>query len=276
MRLGRAIIEYDHARGKLPAVGDSARLPRPLISWRVLVLPYADHDHIYYRYNGREAWNGATNYPVVRDLGIELYQSTFRHEGVATSCFAIVGSETAWGDGTRKSLDEVTDDKSSTLLLIQDFGRGVHWAEPKDLTFDEAIDLLTTEPAPNNLDGHRANDGYFYKPRYFRYAVTCNGNPITIPLPLSHHAAVALLTANGNEPFEVESLWRASTPQLDYARVWAFSVFVVLALLPAEAGLRPWILPRIVGGRSPGGHPEPSEGESPGKTASSYPDKTDS
>jgi hypothetical protein len=140
-------------------------------------------------------------------------------------------------------MKEVTDGLNNTILLIEAIGRGVHWAEPKDLTFDEAVDVLTTDPDPDGHKSHRIDNGYFYKPHYGRYVAMCDGYVTRLPIPLSRHAAVALLTANGNETLELKSLWRISAPELDYARVWAFSVFVVLALLPAVPGLRPWIWP---------------------------------
>jgi hypothetical protein len=132
---------------------------------------------------------------------------------------------------------------SNTILLIEADNRGVHWAEPKDLAFDEAVDLLSTPLPDTATDGHPVIRGYFYKTSFVRNVATCDGSARALRVPIPREDAIALLTASGGDSIDFDLIERHSTPLLDYARVWVFSVFVVLALLPAVPGLRPWIWP---------------------------------
>ena len=277
-QLQYGIQNVEEVKGYLPLAAQPRGVNGDLQSWRVTVLPFIENTFGFLtNFSVDEPWNGPNNARYLAKVSPwYLAECPAHRQSPATDYFAITGPQTAWGDGDTRTYDDVTDGLSNTILLIEASGRGVHWAEPKDLSFDEAVDLLSTPIPADDSEGHLAVRGYFVKPSYVRNVAMCEGRARSLHVPIPREDAIALLTASGGESVDTGLVERYSTPQLDYARVWAFSVFMVLAMLPAFPRLRPWIWPMGAGERSSGDQSEPSESEFSGKTASSSPDKTDS
>jgi hypothetical protein len=130
-----------------------------------------------------------------------------------------------------RSLGEFRDGAENTILLIESHGPGVHWAEPRDLTFDEAVNLLS-QPFKSH-DGHEVSNGFFHKPSVGRHVSFADGSVAFMIAPVSRTLAEALLTVDGGEQIELSEFDKATKPQLDYARCYGFGVLVALSLLPA-------------------------------------------
>jgi uncharacterized damage-inducible protein DinB len=55
---------------------------------------------------------------------------------VTTNYLAVVGDNTLWPGATRRTSAEVTDDHSTTIMLVENVGENIHWMEPRDLGAD--------------------------------------------------------------------------------------------------------------------------------------------
>jgi prepilin-type processing-associated H-X9-DG protein len=108
------------------------------------------------------------------------------------------------------------------------------WFEPRDLTFDEAVGLLTTTPRWEEGDGHYVAHGLLTKPSITRNVAFADGSVRSLRMPLPRELAVALLTAHGGEQISNKLLDKLSRPQFNYERCYAFAAFVVLACLPGR------------------------------------------
>jgi hypothetical protein len=132
-------------------------------------------------------------------------------------------------------LSEITDPKSETILLIEATNRGVPWAKPGDLTFDEAVQILTGE-VEWALHPEGPNREFFY--RTLHKAVPginiamVDGSVHFLARPLPRDVAIALLTVDGGERVLETQLDEHTEPQLDWPKVYGLCVFVFLSLSP--------------------------------------------
>lgn len=232
-QLAFGIHNYESHNGALPPVALRDAAGTPLHSWRTLVLPYLDMQVLYGKFDLHLPWNDPANATAAR-TPLELQQCPSDHgQGAATSYFAVVGPQTAWpADGMRR-MDEITDGTSDTILLMEAPGRGVDWAEPRDLSFDEAVSILTDETPL--AGGHILNVRGLYLPRRSILVAYADGSTGALWLPLSKELATALLTVDGGEAVDKADLREAPPRKLNVAFLWGLLAFVALALWPGVA-----------------------------------------
>ena len=128
----------------------------------------------------------------------------------------------------------ISDGTSKTIMLIEASGFGVHWMEPRDLSMDEAIELLTTKPQSGHI---HASHGFLTTTYYetSRHVAFCDGYVTYLGQIKDPAVARALLTANGGEeiPADLEERYApASRTVINWGRVWGLGVFAALSLLP--------------------------------------------
>jgi hypothetical protein len=226
-------------RGRLPAAIERDAKGNAIHSWRTKILPLLDHHAIYDRYRRDEPWNGPNNAPLFA-ARLEVFicpsDETATLPAPQTNYFAVNGQQTAWPDGEGLPLDEITDGANETILLIEAAGRSIAWAEPRDLTFDEAIELLTAPGKSPVSHTHISGAGFLekgYGDNVEAIQVAfASGTVRALLLPISRQLAVALLTASAGDHVDLSELDRATLPQLDYGKIYAFVIFLVLAMLP--------------------------------------------
>jgi hypothetical protein len=233
--LAAALLPYASDNGSLPPSYTSDPNGNKLHSWRTLILPRMERADLYEKFDLVKPWDDSANRPVVSgQVDYLMCPDDSQSFGTAnTSYFAITGEHTAWPAGRGRKMSEITDPKSCTILCIEAHEKGISWGQPDDLSFDEAVQILTSE------DGgvHFAwGYGFFYMPvadesRWINVAMA-NGDVRLLHLPLPKDLAIALLTVDGGEDDVEHRLEYYSGPQLDSAKIYAFCVFVFLSLLP--------------------------------------------
>lgn len=223
-------------------IGDESG--KPLHSWRVSILPHLEQQSLYDKYDWTEPWDGPNNQSV--SVAIDAF-TCYSDPSAAvnlsrTNYFAIVGSDTAWPNERGLSIVEITDGPQNTILLLEAFGLDVPWNEPRDLSFDEAVDLLTGRTPARLAHHHHDNPGYFYlkPPQTSRgvHAAFAGGSVRFLPVPLPREMAAAMLTANADDHFDWDEFERLTAPQLDYAKIYATIAFAIVALWPARRAFR--------------------------------------
>src|SRR5262245_46349573 len=230
-QLGLAILAYDASYGKLPPPFFTDDVGSPLLSWRALILPYIERRDMFDTVEWTEAWDSAKN-SKWSSAGLEIYRCpSDAAQGATTNYFAVVDPRTAWPPTGVRTMSGFKDGREQTILLIEARGRKVAWAEPRDLSFEEAVDLLST-PIESD-DGHRIHHGFFYKPTIGRNVLFADGRAQLISVSMDRDLAEALLTMNGSDSIDLRTLRQATEPQLDYAKCYAFGIFIILSLLPA-------------------------------------------
>jgi hypothetical protein len=140
-----ALHNLHDANNELPPAAICDRAGRPLLSWRVAILPYIEQEALYKQFKIEEPWDSPHNKTLIEKMPL-----TFTVEGKSagpsgtTHYQAIVGPGTAWevqpqlgGPFGRRGLrlPAFTDGTSMTIMLAE-AADPVVWSKPEDVTFD--------------------------------------------------------------------------------------------------------------------------------------------
>jgi hypothetical protein len=140
-----AIDAYTIEHGHFPPPYLTDDAGKPMHSWRVLILPYLGETTLYERYDFNKAWDhpdnlrlGAAMPSVYRCPGDERYRSDD-----TTSYAAVVGDESVWPPSGTRTVGEVTDGMSKTILIVELPDARMHWMAPADPTFDSMLESIS-------------------------------------------------------------------------------------------------------------------------------------
>jgi hypothetical protein len=153
-QIGLALHNYHKANGHFPMANVVDQNGKPLLSWRVEILSLMDHGFFYNSYarlydsmKKDEPWNSQHNVKVLGQFSISEYNcpsDTHENYYVMANYIAIIGPGTAWREDGPMKLSDLPDGGSHTVMLVEVANSGVHWAEPRDLTVDEALERMKT------------------------------------------------------------------------------------------------------------------------------------
>lgn len=190
-----AVANYEEANGHFPPAYIPGPDGTPWHSWRVLLLPYIEHQDLYEQYSFEEPWNGPNNIQLLARMP-RLYEfHNARDRGQTfTNYLAVVGPETAWPGVEGLQRANLLDDPGDTILIVENRGLEIPWTEPRDLNFailpmevdhPHGISSWYKEPAIAMIDGSL-------------YRLRATTQPETLR---------ALLTTRGQEPLTYGKGW---------------------------------------------------------------------
>jgi hypothetical protein len=136
MSLG--ILNYESAKKTLPNQAICDKDGKPLLSWRVEILPYLDQQELYNQFHLDEPWDSEHNRALIPQMPQVYANPNAKVTDGTTNYLAVVGKECVF-DGTNKAvgLRNVTDGTSMTIAIVEaDADKAVDWTKPDDLHFD--------------------------------------------------------------------------------------------------------------------------------------------
>lgn len=146
--IGLGLLNYHEKHAHFPPLAITGGSGQPLRSWRVEVLPFLEYDALYGQIDKDQAWDSQRNRTVFEqspnDTPFTAFGHSHRPGDSSTHYMAVVGPGTAWRSDRPVQLSELPDGGSHTVVLVEVADSGVHWAAPRDLTVDEALDGLKT------------------------------------------------------------------------------------------------------------------------------------
>jgi hypothetical protein len=157
-KLGLAIYKYEAENQHLPPPALCGPAGEPLLSWRVLVLPYLGEDEkrLYDEFRLDEPWDSPHNLRLLpRMPKLFVHPRKGGRQTWGTYFQLIVGKGAAFEMGQWHTLHDIdkADGLSSTIFMVE-AANPVPWTKPEDLTFD--VDgpppLLGKSPGPRGFE----------------------------------------------------------------------------------------------------------------------------
>ncbi len=120
-----------------PAITDKDG--KPLLSWRVAILPYIEQQELYNRFKLDEPWDSPHNKALIKEMpATYLCPSRGNPEPGTTTYRSFVGPGAFFEEGKAIGIADIIDGTSNTLMVVES-EEAVLWTKPDDLTFDPAM-----------------------------------------------------------------------------------------------------------------------------------------
>ena len=226
---------YHDANGRFPPAYVAGPDGTPWHSWRVLILPYVEQKPLYDQYDFGEPWNGPNNRKLAgkRPRGYGCPSDPGQLGSPTTNYAAVVGARAAWAGSEPRKLDDFRD-PGSTILFVEAAGSGIHWMEPRDLSFDEARTGVHP-PGPGRIASHHVIDhGYFYHDEPGANVAIADGSIRVLPQRIPEATLTALLMIDADEPIDLDrlpTLLPEFRPRPYWSRIFAPIVLIVSYLI---------------------------------------------
>jgi hypothetical protein len=168
--IGQAMHAYHAEHGHLPPAALRDKQGRPLLSWRVLLLPYLEQRDLFKKFRLDEPWDSRHNLPLLNQIP-RIYNPLIGIQGgeINTTFFQVfVGKGTPFeGEGLTLAKIEEADGCANTILVVE-AEVAVPWTKPEDLTF------RVDQPLPPLGDSYKKE--YYINPKGRYLALFADGS----------------------------------------------------------------------------------------------------
>lgn len=136
-----AFHNYHDANGTFPAhaIYDKDG-KKPLLSWRVAILPYIEQDALYKKFKLDEPWDSEHNKKLL-DVVPSIYLPPAKQKGTQTFYQVFTGPNTVFNGNKKLKVTDITDGTSNTLMAVE-AKNSVPWTKPDDVTLPKDKDKL--------------------------------------------------------------------------------------------------------------------------------------
>ena len=182
--IAQGLLAYHEENQALPPAFVTQKEDLPNYSWRIAILPYIEWDQLtavskQYRYD--ESWDGPTNRTLPLPYNNANRENLFHCSAdpspvYETSYLAVIGPNTAFPGATSIGLKDIPNTvvevppldpinaahypnmksqpvysggASNTILFVESHNTGIHWMEPRDMPFADAIKPVNSANPPS-------------------------------------------------------------------------------------------------------------------------------
>lgn len=135
--------------GRFPPAAVYSKDGRPLLSWRVLLLPFLEEDTLYRKFKLDEPWDSPHNLALLSPMPSIFHIPTEEETSevdVATGetrtvCQVFTGKGTAFETRDGPHFRNDFPNGTSNTILIVHAGKAVPWTKPEDLIYEDGMPL---------------------------------------------------------------------------------------------------------------------------------------
>jgi hypothetical protein len=139
-----AMHAFHDVHGYFPPPAIYGKDGKPILSWRVAVLPQLNETDLYKEFHLDEPWDGPHNKTLLAKMP-KVYRISGAGDATSTFYQVLVGKSTVFeirkaANGSAPQGIRMGDiyDGSNTTLLVVEAGASVPWTKPEDLPFPES------------------------------------------------------------------------------------------------------------------------------------------
>ncbi|MFM7564384.1 MAG: DUF1559 domain-containing protein [Planctomycetota bacterium] len=130
-----AILNYHDAMNRLPGQAITDTAGKPLLSWRVAILPYLDEGQLYSEFHLDEPWDSEHNLKLL-DRMPQVYRNAAIDLGNQTVYLAVTGKGTGFEAGKKIGIRDILDGTSYAIGIVEASpASAVPWTKPEDWTY---------------------------------------------------------------------------------------------------------------------------------------------
>ncbi|WP_254508759.1 DUF1559 family PulG-like putative transporter [Anatilimnocola floriformis] len=185
-QIALAMHNYADANGKFPGAASLSKDGKPLLSWRVHILPFVEQEALFKEFHLDEPWDSEHNRKLIPFMP-EIYLDPVHPEiaVVGKTIYAVpVGEKSAFSVPGGIKFASIVDGTSNTIMTVTlPAESAVIWTKPDDWNFDPK------DPAAGLLDGKRTK---------FLTAF-CDGSVRTLPATIDRKDLRRLVQMNDGE-----------------------------------------------------------------------------
>ncbi|WP_422928228.1 DUF1559 domain-containing protein [Singulisphaera sp. PoT] len=193
-QIGLALHNYHSTNDRFPASAIADKEGKPLLSWRVAILPYLDQAALYERFKLDEPWDSPHNAALAKEMpALFACPSRTSQEKGLTNYVGFKSNASFFHPTEGTKIIDFTDGTSNTMAVVET-REEVPWTKPDDLAFDPEAQL-----APGELLGaSSAHPGGFN-------VLFADGSVRFIKMSINPQVFKALITKAGGEVISADS-----------------------------------------------------------------------